>query len=310
MKVITQLESVDNIARVAIALGTFDGVHLGHQRVIGRAVECARRVGGKSVVFTFANHPLSILAPAQCPPLITSLAEKERLLTEMNVDILCRIRFSDDLLHLTPHAFIDKLLLVFSPSAIIIGPNYSFGYRGSGTPQLLQQIGNEKGFSVQIQDAVYIDGQMVSSTSIRQCIGSGNVRQAAKLLGRPFTLFGKVIDGDKRGRTLGFPTANIDLPAEQLLPGDGVYLVYALLGRRRLPALANIGNNPTFKNQSRRVEVFILDFQGALYGRDIGIEFNHRLRPEQTFASVEALKERIALDVSEARRYLSECNSR
>ncbi|MDU4959856.1 MAG: bifunctional riboflavin kinase/FAD synthetase [Sporomusaceae bacterium] len=303
MIVINQLEAVDGIAGAAVALGTFDGVHLGHQRVIGRAAACAKRTGAKSVVVTFGNHPLSILTPGHCPLLITAAAEKERLMAELQIDVLCRIPFTGDLLRLAPRVFIDRLLSVFLPAAIIVGPNYSFGYRGLGTPELLTEIGREKGFSVHVQEAVDVDGSMVSSTSIRHYIGSGDVSQAAKLLGRPFRLAGKVVDGDKRGRTLGFPTANIALPPEQLLPGDGVYAVYALIDGQRLPALANIGSNPTFLQQTRRLEVFILDFQSDLYGIELGVEFSRRLRSELTFTSVEALTERIALDVAEARAY-------
>jgi riboflavin kinase/FMN adenylyltransferase len=215
MKVITSMESSYHFSGVSVALGTFDGIHLGHQKVINRAVAFANQSGGKSAVFTFENHPLSVLAPHQCPPLITSLAEKERLLAELGVDILCQVPFTQDLLRLSPLEFVDKLLSVLSPSFIVIGPNYSFGYHGSGTPELLSQIGKEKGFAVEVQEAVYIDGHMVSSTSIRQSVSRGEVEHAAKLMGRQFRLSGKVIHGDKRGRTLGFPTANIQLPVEQ-----------------------------------------------------------------------------------------------
>ena len=303
MKVITHMESNDRFSGVSIALGTFDGVHLGHQKVIGRAVEFANRSGGESVVFTFENHPLSILAPHQCPPLITSLAEKERLLADMRVDILCRIPFTNDLLHLTPEEFVNKLVSLFSPSYVVIGPNYSFGYRSSGTPELLAQIGKEKGFVVEVQEAVYIDGNMVSSTSIRQCVSNGNMEQAAKLMGRPFCLFGKVIHGDMRGRVLGFPTANIQPSAEQLLPADGVYAAHAIIGVQRLPALVNVGTNPTFNNQNRRVEVYVLDFQADLYDQELGVEFLKRLRGEQIFSSIQELKDRIALDVIEGKQY-------
>ncbi|KYZ77247.1 bifunctional riboflavin kinase/FMN adenylyltransferase [Anaerosporomusa subterranea] len=303
MKVITRMELNESFSGVSIALGTFDGVHLGHQKVIGRAVEFANRSGGESAVFTFENHPLSILAPHQCPPLITSLAEKERLLADMRVDILCRIPFTNDLLHLTPEEFVNKLVSLFSPSYVVIGPNYSFGYRSSGTPELLTQIGKEKGFVVEVQEAVYIDGNMVSSTSIRQCVSSGNMEQAAKLMGRPFCLFGKVIHGDMRGRVLGFPTANIQPSAEQLLPADGVYTAHAIIGTQRLPALVNVGTNPTFNNQNRRVEVYVLDFQADLYDQELGVEFLKRLRGEQIFSSIQELKDRIALDVIEGKQY-------
>lgn len=306
MQVITRMESDGSFSGVSIALGTFDGVHLGHQKVIGRAVELAKQSGRESVVFTFENHPLSILNPHYCPPLITSLALKEQLLADMKVDILYRVPFTNDLLHLSPQQFVHKLLSLFSPAHIIVGPNYSFGYRGLGTPELLEQMGKAAGVAVEIQDAVYIAGNMVSSTSIREYITSGDLDQARKLLGRPFSLSGKVIHGDGRGRTLGFPTANIQLPGNQLLPADGVYAAYALISSQRWKALVNIGNNPTFSNQVRRVEVFILDFQGDLYDQEISVEFCKRLRGEVAFANVQDLKARITQDVLEGREYFKQ----
>lgn len=308
MQIINRMESGNKFVGASIALGTFDGVHLGHQKVIGRAVELARQSGRESVVFTFENHPLSLLNPHHCPPFITSFLEKERILADMKVDILCRVPFTNDLLHLEPRQFINEILSFFSPLYIIVGPNYSFGYRGIGTPELLEQIGKEKGFVVEVQEAVYVDGDMVSSTNIRQCVSNGNLEQAKKLMGRPFLLSGKVIPGDGRGRTLGFPTANIQLPASQLLPADGVYTAYAKINSQRLPALVNVGNNPTFSNQVRRVEVFVLDFQGDLYGQEIGVEFCKRLRKEMVFANIQELKTRIRQDILEGRVFFNQDN--
>ena len=306
MKVFTRMESAKSAGKVAVALGTFDGVHLGHQKVIRRAVELARQLGGESTVFTFANHPLSILAPQNCPPIITSLSEKQRLLIELGVDILYRVPFNNELLHLTPVQFIDNLLALFSPSHIVIGPNYSFGYCGRGTPELLLQIGEERGFQVEVQKAVYIDTQMVSSTAIRNSVAQGHIEQSARLMGRPFCLSGTVVHGDKRGRTIGAPTANFYPEPGQLLPSDGVYLVYAVHGPERLPALANIGNNPTFTNQSRRVEVHILDFQSDLYGQELRVEFCRKLRGENIYPNVRELQDRIAIDIAEARSFFAD----
>lgn len=303
MKVITQMEHTKKLPTVAVALGTFDGIHLGHQKVIGRAVELARQEGGKSAVFTFANHPLSILDPSAAPRLITGTEEKERLLMQMGVDLLYRVPFDAKLLQLTPFEFIDTLFLYFSPTHIVVGPNYSFGYRGQGTPELLRQIGNEKGFNVEVQNAVFLAEQMVSSTSIRQCISQGNIELAARLMGRPFHLSGTVISGDRRGRTIGFPTANLQLEPDQLLPADGVYAVFAWVGSRKVLALANVGNNPTFANQTRRLEVHLLDFDADLYGQELAIDFCRYMRGEQAYPSIHELQERIALDVLEVRRF-------
>ena len=305
MRVITSMKFSEGLSQLCIALGTFDGVHLGHQRVIRRAIECAKNIGGKSAVFTFANHPLSVLAPDRCPLLITSAEDKQQLLDGMGVDILCRIPFDKQLLQLSPSQFVEQVLSNFQPSHIIVGPNYTFGYKGTGTPELLEIIGREKGFSVEVQEAVYVDGQMVSSTSIRQYIGHGNVEKAANLMGRPFRRSGTVVHGDHRGRILGFPTANMQLAPSQLLPGDGVYAVYATIGKQRLPALANVGDNPTFSQQCRRVEVYILDFTADVYGQTISVDFYSKLRSEQTFSTIDELKKRIALDVAEARQFFA-----
>lgn len=305
MKVFTRMESSGICHPTSIALGTFDGIHLGHQKVIGRAVDLAKRAGGKSAVFTFENHPLSIIAPEKCPALITSNEDKEILLSALGVDILYRVPFTSDFVQLTPLLFIDRLLSLLSPAHIVVGPNYTFGYRGSGTPELLKDLGEQKGFQVEVQEPVSIDGQMISSTSIRQSVSQGDVDIAHRLMGRPFSVRGKVVHGDHRGRTLGFPTANLEIGDQMLLPGDGVYAANALFADTVVRALVNVGNNPTFSNQIRRVEVYLLDFIGDLYGKILTVEFCKKMRSEQTFSDIRELQTQIELDVVNARRFFS-----
>lgn len=306
MEVITHMGHSVKLSNVSVALGTFDGIHLGHQKVIGRAVALARGQGGTSAVFTFENHPLSILKPGHCPLLITSIADKERLIAKLGIDVLYCVPFNISLLKLTPVEFINQLSDLFTPTHIVVGPNYSFGYRGSGTPELLADIGQKRGFKVEVQDAVYVDGQIVSSTRIRESVSQGNVEQAAKLLGRPFQITGEVVHGDKRGRTIGFPTANIITPPDQLTPSDGVYAVRAFIDGKPRSALANVGSNPTFKNQMRRIEIYVLDFAADLYGQNLQLEFCRKIRDEITFSGINELKQRIMLDVDEARQFFSE----
>ena len=305
MEVITHINQSVRLANVSVALGTFDGVHVGHQKVIGRAVTLAKQQKGISAVFTFANHPLSVIMPSQCPPFITNLADKERLIAKLGIDVLYCVPFNLELLKLPPIDFINLLSNLFTPANIIVGPNFTFGYRGSGTPELLAKFGEKMNFKVEVQDAVYVEGDMVSSTRIRNFIREGNVEQAYKLLGRPYHITGKVVHGDKRGRTIGFPTANIMAPSCLILPRDGVYAVRSIVNGNHHHGLANIGTNPTFNNQERRVETYILDFAADLYGQSIQVDFCKKIRNEIKFPGISELKQQILQDVDEARQFFS-----
>lgn len=305
------MESFDKIAKLALqyrnivmALGTFDGLHEGHQSVISRAVDIARASSGTSVVFTFSNHPLSVLEPQQCPPQLITQEEKEALLTDMGVDVFVAIPFSPDFLTLSPQQFIELLLDAFAPKHIVVGPNYSFGNKGEGTPALLAEAGRQHGFAVDVQPAVYVGEQLVSSTLIRQLTARGQVGEAARLLGRPFAIAGKVIDGDKRGRTIGFPTANIELDPAFAIPANGVYAVYVWVAGKRYNGVANVGTNPTFHGVQRRLEVHLLDFSGNVYGQVLRTQFMAWLRGEVTFTGIEELKEQIDRDIQAAVPYL------
>lgn len=303
MEIVTQMQSsAISCQTYAVALGTFDGIHLGHQAVIAHAVERARATNAKSAVFTFSNHPLTIIDPKKCPPLISTYEDKVRLIAAMGVDVLYMVPFDQDLLHLSPQDFICELLKIFTPGCIVVGPNYTFGYCGKGTPLLLQQVGKERGFTVEVQPAIAIEGQLVSSTRIRNSVAAGDMLIANKLLGRPFRLTGTVVPGDQRGRKLAAPTANLQVDVHQVLPMDGVYVVYAILGSQRLPALANIGTNPTFMVSERRIEVFILDFAGDIYGQTLAVDFLCYLRAEITFPDASQLQEQIVSDIAAARK--------
>lgn len=304
MQVYTRLADLGGgLAGSAVALGTFDGLHIGHQHIIRQAVALARETGGPSVVFTFSNHPLSVIDPSRCPPLIATAEHKAELIAALGVDILLAVTFDRDLLALAPAAFIALLADKLRPAHIVVGPNYSFGHRGAGTPELLARAGEQYGFTVIVPPAVAVDGVPVSSTLIRQTVLAGDVARAAALLGRPFRIGGIVAAGEGRGRGLGYPTANITPADGQVIPADGVYAAYVQAGGARYRAVANIGANPTFQGKQRRVEAHLLSFAGNLYGQAIQVDFLAKIRDEITFAGADALRAQIDRDVAAAAGY-------
>ncbi|MDF2590410.1 MAG: riboflavin biosynthesis protein RibF [Anaerocolumna sp.] len=306
MEVFNQLTTLkDQYPRITVALGTFDGVHIGHQKVISRSVELSRQLHGTSVVFTFSNHPLSIIAPERCPLQIITQDDKAELIEKLGVDVLLNIPFTAEFLQLSASQFIHLLLENLNPKHILIGPNYSFGYKRSGTPELLQKSGLQYGFKTEVSPTVYMNDTMVSSTLIRQMITSGKVDQAANLLGRLVTLKGTVIHGAKRGRLLGYPTINLNVASGLVIPQNGVYAVQITLHNTRYNGIANIGTNPTFNDIGRRVEVHILDFSGNLYGEPVTVSFLKHIRNEHTFSDSEGLKLQIARDIDIAQKYFS-----
>jgi len=287
---------------VSMALGTFDGVHLAHQYVIGRAVEWSKAHSGTSMVFTFANHPLSIIHPHRVPPQLQTLTGKTEQIRKQGVTVLVRIPFTRELLHLSPADFVLLLATRIKPRHIVVGPNYSFGDKGAGNSKMLTVLADQYGIATEICPEILESGMLVSSTAIRGLIAAGMINEAEKLLGRPVELVGRVVHGDHRGRTLGFPTANLQLPPQLLMPGRGVYAVRIKLGPRFYNGLCNIGTNPTFCVQaSLRAEVHILDFEREIYGKRLKVMFLGRLRSEATFDSGSALVNQMQQDVKRAR---------
>jgi len=304
MEIFTEIIRLcDKYSNITVALGTFDGVHVGHQKIIGRAVELAKSIAGTSVVFTFSNHPLSIIDPARCPLQLITNEHKAELMQELGVDVLFNIPFTPDFLKLSPTDFITLLRANLQPKHIVVGPNYSFGYRGAGTPEFLRTAGEVSHFEVEVHPAVCINGNIVSSTVIRHLITEGNVAEASRLLGQPFKLKGIVISGDKRGRTLGFPTANLQIPEGFAVPNNGVYAVYVYIENRQYNGIVNIGTNPTFKGATRHIEAHVLNFAHDLYDKYIEIAFLNRIRGEKTFSSAEDLKSQICQDIHSAYKY-------
>ncbi len=287
-----------------VVLGTFDGVHIGHQKIIKKAVELAKKINGKSIVFTFSNHPLEVISPQRVPKKISSNACKKRELADLGVDILMNVAFNKELADITPSEFLLLLKKNLSPKYIVVGPNCTFGYKGEGTPQFLRDKAEEYGFIAEIPDAAYMHNKIVSSSRIRHAISDGELSLANELLGHPFTIEGKIEHGENRGHLLGIPTANIYVPNKYIVPPDGVYIVSIRLNDKTYQGVANIGTNPTFNNvEVRRVEVNIFDFNKDIYNEFIQVQFLEKLRDEKSFSSVDALLTQMNKDIANAKEY-------
>lgn len=308
MKIIRSLDDIGKpFDRAVATLGNFDGVHLGHRAIFRSLVERARRDGGVSIVCTFDPHPLKILAPGHAPRLINTRAEKERLIAASQIDILLQIPFDYHLAALSPATFVDEILLnKLGVHHLIVGYDYAFGKERTGDVGFLCAQGKEKGFGVDIFGPVQCNGSVLSSTRVRQGILRGDVKGAKNLLGRHFNLEGKVVHGDKRGKSLGFATANIETDKE-LLPQSGVYAGRVRFNANEYNAVINIGHKPTFGESNLTIEVHILDFSGNLYDEKMRVYFVERLRDEKKFSAADELIHAITADIERARAILRTC---
>ena len=297
-----------NSMNSVVALGNFDGVHLGHRAVVRRAVEEGRRRGAKVVAATFDPHPRVVLAPGSEPRLLTTLEMRREELLGYGVDEVWAIRFDETLSRKSPEDFVrDVLVGEIGASAVVVGENFRFGHRAAGDfrelERLMRGFGGEA-YAVRVRSE---DGEApISSTRIRRLVGEGEVAEAAKLLGRPYVLRGEVVMGDKRGRTIGFPTANVLADPALVVPSRGVYAGFVRVGKDTYAACTNIGVAPTFERRESRVEAYLLGFEGDLYGREVDVSFLQRIREEKRFSGVEELKTQILRDVEAARRITSD----
>ena len=282
-------------------------MHLGHQAVVKRAVEEGHKRGLRSVAATFDPHPRAVLWPGNEPKLLTTPEVRRELLLGCGVDEVREIRFDRELSKKSPREFVFEVLVGWlGAGVVVVGENFRFGYRASGDVAELRRHMREVGGEAYAVPISNVLGEGISSTRIRKLIADGEVREAARLLGRPYLLRGEVVEGDKRGRTIGFPTANV-LPDERaLVPGRGVYAGHARVGSERYGACTNVGTAPTFDRRDSRVEAYLLGYGGNLYGKLVDVSFEERLRPEKRFSGIEELKEQIARDVEEARNFLGE----
>ncbi len=290
--------------KVSLAIGMFDGVHLGHQQLIRQAVADAKQHEGLALAVTFDRHPNSIVAPSRVPPLIYAQTQKLRALASLGVDATLVVPFTREFSAQPADVFIRTLAAKLAPlHSICVGSTFTFGHKRSGNVPLLQQLGRELNFTVHGIAAVSLDGEVVSSTRIRDTLRAGNLDGAAQMLGREYALCGTVVRGDEVGRKLGFPTANLDVTG-LLVPPHGVYAAHAYFGGTRYRAVVNIGMRPTLRKATPelRVEAHLLDFNDDLYNRELELMFVEKLRDEQKFASMDELREQIARDISAARK--------
>jgi len=281
---------------LVMAIGNFDGLHLGHQAVIGRAVDIARQQEYTAATLTFRQHPRSVLNPDSPPVLLLPPGEKVRRIERMGVEVLVYLDFTRKLSQRSPEEFINHVLCEkLNVSQVVVGHNFHFGRNRRGTPDLLRKKGPELGFQVTVVPPVQIGDQVVSSTNIRHLLHQGRVKEASIFLNREYEIVGEVIAGDRRGRQLGFPTANLKV-INELIPEEGVYATWVVHQGTRRAGMANIGQRPTFPDASEAVEVHLLDFQGDLYGQTLSVHFVDRVRCEQAFPGAEALRRQLALD--------------
>lgn len=303
-------QGIENIRRSlknpVLTIGNFDGVHRGHQALFQRAREWADQFHGESVVITFHPHPLQVLDPGQGLVFITPHERKLELIALCGIDVAIVVPFSTEFAQMSATDFV-KVLLVnkIGPRAIVVGEDYRFGFGREGDTRFLQRMGSEFGFQVETVSGVQLGGTVVSSTLIRQLIQEGDLREANKLLGRPYEIFGVVVPGHQRGgRLLGFPTANISLSG-QAPPKPGVYAVQVEVGEGVYGGAANVGYNPTFGGTDLSIEVFLFDFDQNIYEKSIRVRFLERLRDEKRFSGPDELASQIHKDVEKAKQILS-----
>jgi riboflavin kinase/FMN adenylyltransferase len=304
MKLIHVTNELGNGSRkVCLAIGVFDGVHLGHQQIIRQTLADARQHDAIVLVVTFDRHPNTIVAPDRAPPLIYSRTQKSRAIDSLGADALLEIRFDKAFSEKSGDVFVRELARDLGKiHSICVGADFMFGHKRSGNVALLKKLGAEIGFQVHGHGAVELDGQLVSSTRIREAIRAGDFDAASQMLGRPYAISGRVVEGDRLGRQLGFPTANLDA-TNLVLPPNGVYSGSTELKGKWYRVALNIGVRPTVASAAPqlRVEAHLLDFDGNLYGEELEVEATGKLRDERKFSSPEELREQIARDLAQVR---------
>jgi len=294
------------LGRSVVTIGVFDGVHRGHQETIRYAVARAGALGLHSVVVTFDPHPSEVVRPGSHPAVLTEPARKAELIEQLGADVLCVVPFTKAFSELTPEQFAHDVLVEHLHAAlVVVGENFRFGHRASGDVALLGRLGRTFGFTVESAPLVAEGDVVFSSTYIRSCVAAGDVAAAAAALGRPHRLEGVVVRGDRRGRELGFPTANLMCAPHAAVPADGVYAAWLHVRGKTHGAAVSVGTNPTFGGQEQRVEAYVLDFDDDLYGERVGLDFVTRLREMRRYEGPEALVAQISLDVAQTRTALA-----
>ncbi|NTV63147.1 MAG: bifunctional riboflavin kinase/FAD synthetase [Oscillochloris sp.] len=289
---------------VVLTMGKFDGLHLGHRQLISTAVSRARDLGFLSAVLTWEPHPNVVLRPAVPPQLLSNLEEKIDLIASLGPDLLIIAPFTEETKSTSADAYMAQICAALPLRELWVGEGFAMGRGRAGDVPSLMEIGRGRGFAVGAASKVIVEGQPVSASRVRELLGVGEVEHAALLLGRPFGLRGTVVSGDQRGRVIGFPTANLQISPNHVLPADGVYACRVTVDGADLPAVTNIGLRPTFATPRRTVEAHVLDWHGDLYGRTLYVTFLHRLRGEQKFSGIDALVAQIRHDADTTRELL------
>ncbi|HJZ11813.1 MAG TPA: bifunctional riboflavin kinase/FAD synthetase [Acidobacteriota bacterium] len=298
-------QEVKELGRTVASLGNYDGVHMGHQAVLKRAVEQARKCSVPSVAITFDPVPKKILYPQSAAPLLQTLQQRLHKMEALHLDHTIVVAFDQSFARKTPQEFVKEYLLgILRIQGFVVGRNFSFGHQKKGNVSLLQEMGREHDFWVEGIPEIQINGMRISSTLIRELVRNGKMEEAAMYLGSPFALIGKIVGGEQVGGKLGIPTANLDAENE-LLPGNGVYVTKAILSSRAYPSVTNVGIRPTFGGEKLTVEAHLLDETSNLYGQQMELEFLYKLREEIRFPNIEALKHQIQSDINAARAYFA-----
>lgn len=297
MKLFQDLEEIREVKPTVVALGNFDGVHKGHQELISRTVKSAAAAGLCSAVFTFSNHPKNVLSKSRKVKSILYNDEKAAIIESLGVDYLFNVPFDGEMQHMDAAGFIhDVLLNRLRMQEAYCGFNYKFGYKASGNPEVLMKESIRNGFGLHVLEPVRIDGQLVSSSLIREHIEAGRVDQCMKFMGRNYTVGGEVVVGNRIGKTIGFPTSNLVVDETMVTPANGVYITYCIYGGVRYPGVTNVGEKPTIGKFSKNMETHIFHFDKELYGKTIRVEFLKKTRDERKFDNVEDLAKQITKD--------------
>lgn len=305
MTITDHIDSLPSLDHPVVTVGTYDGVHLGHQKILREVRRKTKVRNGASVVLTFEPHPQTVVAPQSAPFLLTTKAERIAILEKEGVDETIFLPFGAEMAHLDAEEFVRKILVNgIGVESVVLGTNHAFGRGRSGNVRSMKRFGEQFGFEVDVVPPLIVDDVPVSSTRIRRLIREGHVAEAARLLGRPYSIAGEVIRGDGRGRRLGFATANLRIDhRRKLLPADGVYAMWAELGGARFPALMNIGVRPSFR-AGRAIEVHLLNFKDNIYGATVRGKLVEKIREEKKFEHPEALSEQVAQDIERAKALL------
>jgi len=284
-----------------IALGSFDGLHIGHLSLIYKVVEIAKKNNGKSMVFTFKNHPKTFINKEHVTKLLMDNDRKVEILTTYKVDIVCFQEFNLEFMKMTPEEFVEFLVIKYNVKGFVVGFNYKFGYKNLGNIELLKKLQNKYGYELCVMEPCTYKTQVISSTRIRKSLEDGDVLEASKMLSLPYALSGEVINGKKIGRTIGFPTANLKYNEKFILPKVGVYYTNIKVNNTIYKGITSVGNNPTVQGEKLTIETYILDYNKNIYGEKIDINFIKKIRDMEKFNSVEELKNQLEKDKSFAK---------